>query len=131
MMLRKIFLASLSLLLLSSCTRVPEKEIVTVETLVKPNIPIVERPKGLNLSTPYFHVVTKENLEGFIEDFKKKNGSELVFYAMSVRDYEKMALNLADLRRYIEQQDAVIVYYETAIERIEDEDPGNNQNGID
>ena len=131
MMLRKIFLASLSLLLLSSCTRAPEKEIVTVETLVKPNIPIVERPKGLNLSTPYFHVVTKENLEGFIEDFKKKNGSELVFYAMSVRDYEKMALNLADLRRYIEQQDAVIVYYETAIERIEDEDPGNNQDGID
>ena len=130
-MLQKIFLTILSLLLLSSCSSVPEKEIVTVETFIKPDIPTVERPKALNLSTPYFHVVTKENLEGFIQDFKKKNGSELVFYAMSVRDYEKMALNLADLRRYIEQQEAVIVYYETAIERIEDEDPGDNQDGID
>ena len=131
MMLRKIFLTSLSLLLLSSCSSRPEKEIVTVETLIKPNIPIVERPKKLNLSTPYFHVVTAKNLDAFIEDFKKVNGSELVFYAMSVRDYEKISLNLADLRRYIQQQDAVIVYYETAIERIENENSGDNQERID
>ena len=128
MMLRKIFLTSLSLLLLSSCSSPPEKEIVTVETLVKPNIPIVERPKALNLSTPYFHVVTAENLEVFLEDFKKKNGSELVFYAMSVRDYEKISLNLADLRRYIQQQEAVIVYYETTIERIENGEADNSTN---
>jgi len=128
MMLRKIFLTSLSLLLLSSCSSVPEKEIVTVETFIKPDIPIVERPKALNLSTPYFHVVTAENLEVFLEEFKKKNGSELVFYAMSVRDYEKISLNLADLRRYIQQQEAVIVYYETTIERIENGETDNSTN---
>ncbi len=88
--------------------------------IIEKDIPIVERPKGLSLTSPYFHVVTSENLEEFIEKFKKSNGSELVFYAISVRDYENLSLNLAELRRYIEQQQAIIVYYETAIEGDDD-----------
>ena len=116
MMVQKILLVSLSLLLLSSCTKVPEPTIVTVPEIIEKDIPIVERPKGLSLTSPYFHVVTSENLDEFIEKFKKSNGSELVFYAISVRDYENLSLNLAELRRYIEQQQAIIVYYETAIE---------------
>lgn len=131
-MVQKILLVSLSLLLLSSCARVPEKEIVTVETLVEKEIPIQPHPKGLQLTAPYFHVVTEKNLEEFIQEFKTQNGSELVFYAMSVRDYEKMALNLGELRRYIEQQKAIIVYYEKAIEGDEDDgNTGNNQERTD
>lgn len=116
MMLHKIFLVSLSLLLLSSCSKTPEPTIVTVPQLIEKDIPIQPRPKALSLTAPYFYVVTAENIEQFTEKFKKQNGSELVFYALSVRDYETMSLNLADLRRYIEQQQAIIVYYETAIE---------------
>ena len=119
-MVQKILLVSLSLLLLSSCTKAPEPTIVTVPEIIEKDIPIVERPKGLSLTSPYFHVVTNENLEEFIEKFKKSNGSELVFYAISVRDYENLSLNLAELRRYIEQQQAIIVYYETAIEGNDD-----------
>ena len=119
-MVQKILLVSLSLLLLSSCTKAPEPTIVTVPEIIEKDIPIVERPKGLSLTSPYFHVVTNENLEEFIEKFKKSNGSELVFYAISVRDYENLSLNLAELRRYIEQQQAIIVYYETAIEGDDD-----------
>ena len=120
MMVQKILLVSLSLLLLSSCTKAPEPTIVTVPEIIEKDIPIVERPKGLSLTSPYFHVVTAENIDEFIEKFKKSNGSELVFYAVSVRDYENLSLNLAELRRYIEQQQAIIVYYETAIEGDDD-----------
>jgi type IV pilus biogenesis protein CpaD/CtpE len=120
MMVQKILLVSLSLLLLSSCTKAPEPTIITVPEIIEKNIPIVERPKGLKLTSPYFHVVTAENIDEFIEKFKKSNGSELVFYAISVRDYENLSLNLAELRRYIEQQQAIIVYYETAIDGDDD-----------
>lgn len=119
-MVQKILLVSLSLLLLSSCTKAPEPTIITVPEIIEKNIPIVERPKGLKLTSPYFHVVTAENIDEFIEKFKKSNGSELVFYAISVRDYENLSLNLAELRRYIEQQQAIIVYYETAIDGDDD-----------
>lgn len=125
-MVRTILLVSLSLLLLTSCARTPEKEIVTVETLIEKDIPIQPRPRGLELTAPYYYVVTEKNLEEFIKEFKLQNGSELVFYAVNVRDYENMALNLADLRRYIEQQTAIIVYYETAIKGDENVDEVDN-----
>jgi len=32
-----------------------------------------------------------------------------------MKDYENLALNLADLRRYINQQNEVIIYYEKAV----------------
>jgi len=32
-----------------------------------------------------------------------------------MRDYENLALNIAELRRFIEQQTQIIVYYEKAV----------------
>jgi hypothetical protein len=32
-----------------------------------------------------------------------------------MRDYENLALNVAELRRYINQQTEIIVYYEEAV----------------
>ena len=39
----------------------------------------------------------------------------MIFYAISVRSYENLALNMADIKRYIEQQSEIIVYYEEAV----------------
>ncbi|MEK9697752.1 MAG: hypothetical protein VW270_18440 [Candidatus Poseidoniales archaeon] len=61
-----------------------------------------------------WYVVTKDNMNEFLEQFEKKNGS-VVFFAISVPDYENMSLNMAELRRYIEQQKAIVVYYEDQI----------------
>jgi hypothetical protein len=105
-------------LLLSSCgflTPKPEEKVVTVERVIKSKIAVADRPKGLKLERIYWHVVTQDNLDAFVGEFKKKNGSDLVFYAISVRDYENLSLNMADIVRYIEQQKAVIVYYEDAV----------------
>tara|TARA_R100000544_G_scaffold27374_1_gene14248 strand:- start:683 stop:835 length:153 start_codon:yes stop_codon:yes gene_type:complete len=38
-----------------------------------------------------------------------------LFYAISVRDYETLALNMAEIKRFIEQQKQLIVYYEKAV----------------
>lgn len=110
-----------SLILLSSllagCStfaREPEKEIVTVTEVIKPTIAVVERPKPVQLQDVQFYVVTQKNLDEFLTEFAKKNG-ELVFYAISVRDYENIALNMADLRRYLLQQKEIIIYYEKAV----------------
>jgi hypothetical protein len=34
--------------------------------------------------------------------------------AFSVKDYENLSLNIAELRRYIGQQKEIIIYYENA-----------------
>ena len=34
---------------------------------------------------------------------------------LSVRDYETLAINMAEIKRYIEQQKQIIIYYEKAV----------------
>ena len=61
-----------------------------------------------------FYVVTEQNFEEFKSKFVKENG-DLVGYVLSVRDYETLALNMAELRRFLQQQKEVIIYYEKAV----------------
>ena len=102
-------------LFLSGCSglRMP-KEIQTVTKIEKVTIPTVARPKPTNLNDVRVYVVNKEILEDFIKEFTEENG-ELAFVALSMKDYENLALNVAELRRYIEQQTQIIVYYENAV----------------
>ena len=113
-----LILWSLSLLLLlsSGCSLLPrEKEIIVQTVEVEKQIPLQLQPKPLQFNDSYWHVVTEANFDEFIEKFKKEHGEAWVFYAVSVRSYESMALNLAELKRYIEQQKQITIYYEEAI----------------
>jgi len=60
------------------------------------------------------YVVNEDNFEEFKEEFYSKNG-KTAWIAISVKDYENLSLNFAELRRYIEQQKEIIVYYEEAV----------------
>ena len=97
----------------SSFQKVLPLEVKTIE--VERKIPTQTRPKSISLNDIYFYVVTDRNFEEFKQKFEKENG-DLVFYAVSVRDYETLALNMAEIKRYIQQQQELIVYYEKAIE---------------
>ena len=106
----------LPLLLLSSgcSTWNPLKriEIKTVE--VDRVIPTQNRPRPMSMNDIHFYVVTEQNFEEFKERFVKENG-DFLFYALSVRDYETLALNMAEIKRYIQQQKEIIIYYEKAV----------------
>jgi len=80
----------------------------------KVQIPTVARPKPLQLNDTRVFVVTKDNFEEFKKEFTEVYG-ELAFVALSMKDYENLALNIADIRRYLNQQEEIIVYYEKAV----------------
>ena len=113
----KNFLMILSLtLLISACGsfKKPEQVVVTVPKIVRNEIPIVVRPKPVNLTDTKMYVVTADNYDAFVEEFKSKNG-DMVYIAISVKDYENLSINISELRRFINQQKEIIVYYEGAI----------------
>ena len=87
-------------------------------------IPTQKRPRPVKMNDVYFYVVTEDTFENFKERFKKENG-DLLFYALSVRDYETIALNMAELKRFIDQQQQVIVYYEKAVTPKEKKEKAN------
>ena len=72
------------------------------------------RPKSLQLNDTRVFVVTKDNYEEFVKEFTETYG-ELAFVALSMKDYENLALNIADIKRYVEQQNEIILYYEKAV----------------
>ena len=118
-MVLRNYLKVSSLLLLSvivsSCTSWPKFTQIEVQTVeVERNIPIQNSPRQLNLSDITWYVVTEENFEEFKKRYEKENGMFL-FYVINVRDYETLSLNMAEIKRYIEQQKQIIIYYEKAI----------------
>lgn len=105
-------------LTISGCSVLkPETQIITQTEYLQRNIPIQAAPKPMTLNDVQWYVVTEENFAEFIEKYKKEHGEPWVFYATPVRSYESMALNLAELRRYIQQQQAIIVYYEEQVKK--------------
>lgn len=60
-------------------------------------------------------MVNKDNYDQFVKDFTEENG-ELAYVALAIKDYENLALNIADIKRFIDQQNEIIIYYESAME---------------
>lgn len=107
-------------LVLTACARTPEKEIVTVPTVVEvpqieaPVIQIVPRPEPVELKNADIVVVTEANLEETIARIKEMQG-DFVLYAMTAQSFESLALNFEQVKRFLEQQNSIILYYEKAV----------------
>jgi len=94
-----------------SCSLFPSKQNVQITTkplerqIVQPVM-----PRQIDLKEPYWYVVSDKNLEEFLQRVEKEHG-QVVFFAMSVPDYELMSYNMQELKRYINELKQVVVYY--------------------
>ena len=102
-------------------------EIRTVEV----QIPITHppMPRAISLRDPQWYVVSDKNIDTFLEDIRKRHEGQLVFTAMSVGDYELMAYNMQEIRRYINQLKEVVVYYRTINTNEEEENADSGTEG--
>ena len=75
-----IYLTAL-ILLLSSCSWKPEKEVVTVEKVIAPTIAIVQKPKPIKMLDANIIVITEKNLPEVIKKVKAGMG-EFVIYGI-------------------------------------------------
>ena len=108
--MKRVICLLLTAIVVSGCTSENTLRIssapVTVD-VARPADPASVRMLPIN-----FRVVTRENLEQFMTEISRNQTGSPVFVAMTMSDYENLSLNLADIRRYIEQQQAIIVYYQ-------------------
>ena len=151
MELKQIAIAFLALTI-SGCSIFGPREVEVKTVPIKLDIVQPVLPRPLDLKEPKWYVVSdakiienclkdpetkkpncklgREDLypEGytyfdkFLDDIKKKHGGDVVFVAMTVADYELMAYNTQEIKRYINQLGEVIVYYRNVT--IGDEDAG-------
>ena len=109
-------------LVISSCSSWNPLKTIEVKTVeVERNVPLQNRPRQLQLNDIHWYVVTEENFAEFKKKFQEENGDPLVADVISVKDYETLAIDMAEIKRYIEQQKQIIIYYEKALSPKEEE----------
>ena len=101
-------------ILLSSCSWKPEKEIVTVDRIVKPTIAIAQKPRPVDFGELKVKVITEANVQEVMEEMKTNQGQFLV-YALDPLTFKNLAIGIEEIKRYIQQQKDIIVYYEKAL----------------
>ena len=60
-------------------------------------------------------VITENNLDEVIQKVKALQGGQFVVYGLDLKSFENLAINMEQIKRYIEQQNEVILYYEKAV----------------
>ena len=101
-----------TLMMACSCSLIPTKQIeVTAKpmdrTIVQPVM-----PREIDLKEPMWIVVTPDNVDEQLARIEQQEG-EVLFLAMTVPDYEVMAYNMQEIKRYINELKDVVVYYRT------------------
>lgn len=71
-------------------------------------------PSPVKLEDVRWFVITADNLEDQISRVERIQDGDFVIFAVTPRDYENMAGNLQELRRYVRQQREIIEYYREA-----------------
>jgi len=92
----------------------PEPVIKTVTEYKTLEIYQPPLPKAISLQDVEFFVVTEKNFEEQVKKLEKLQSGTYVLFGLTPQDYENMAYNLQELRRYIRQQKEIIIYYREA-----------------
>ena len=93
-----------------SCSLIPTKQVEVITKPIERQIVQPILPRAVDLKEPMWYVVSEKNIGEFLAQIEKEQGN-VVFFAMSVPDYELMAYNMQELKRYINELKEVVVYY--------------------
>lgn len=101
------------LFLMAGCASTPVTEVLIKTKPIEIEIAQPERPTEIKLERPRWFVVNQTNLYEFLKEIREiQSDQNPVFFAFTPQDYQKMSYNLQELRRYVLQQNEIIIYYE-------------------
>lgn len=99
---------------------------VHVEKRVQP-VPVFHPPlpEGVTWQEVKWKVLTPEIMAQYLKDLEDGNAPAIAWYALTPEGYRALSENVADVQRYIEQNNALLVYYrenliEIVVEQVEE-----------
>ena len=97
-------------MMVSNCSLLPTRLIEVSGKPIERTIVQPVMPREIDLREVQWLTITPENFEEQFKIIEEQEG-ELVFLAMTIPDYETMAYNMQELKRYITELKDVVVYY--------------------
>ena len=98
----------MSLTVISGCSNIKELEIFTRE--VKKTPLNLDEPGPLPMGKVDWVIITKDNYEQVFEKLKK-GGDDIVLFGLTDGGYEQLAINFAQIRKYIMLNRNVLMQY--------------------
>jgi uncharacterized lipoprotein YajG len=108
-MLNKIIVCASAFLLLTGCASTKPKIIEAPVLVDRPEL-ILPKVQPVNQASMEWVIITASNAEEKLEMLKSKDN--VTYFALTPQGYQNLSMNVAELRRYIEQQNAVIAAYQ-------------------
>ena len=112
----------LSLLLISSCSifgdRTPVVKPIKVITIEKPS-PVYHPslPESIDGVPVVWKVFTPTLMREYVDKVEIGEAPIVVYYAITVKDYENLSNHMADIERYITQLLTLVDYYKSTIDK--------------
>jgi len=72
---------------------------------------VVSSVAPVSQSTVSWTIITPQNYEAKAKEIESKGGNAVLF-ALTPQGYQNLSMNVAELRRYIQQQQSVIIAYQ-------------------
>ncbi|MBC8429022.1 MAG: hypothetical protein H8D95_00400 [Candidatus Endolissoclinum sp.] len=129
-MIKETLLAGTIALSLTGCSSfLPEVTKYSTEPVERPLL-VLPESEIVNMKEVDYIVVTEENIQEVWAELEA-SGKSIVLFALTSDGYENLALNNADIIRYLSEQKAVIIaykeYYEKADKAIVDANDKNTK----
>ena len=113
--MQRLLIASVLGFGLAACSSVPVQRIeISTTPVEKPKLVLPQGDQLFQRSLEWV-IITPDNVEEVFDKAKEK-GRPLVYFGLTDKGYENIALNLSDLRAYLQQQKAIIAAYQTYYE---------------
>ena len=103
--MKKIILLLFTLMVLASCANSPKGR-----TLVQPVVLHPPKPDSANLRDITWRIWNYERMVEILEGADPTD-SEFSWWVLDARQYQNFILDVAEIKRYIEQQNLIIQYY--------------------
>ena len=117
--IKNVLGCGLAILLLSSCSGTPVKEIkISSKAVEKPQLTLppvdVVRMRKVDWT-----IITEKNFEEVVANAKKE-GTTVAFFALTDDGYANLGLNFSDIRALVQQQKSIILAYEKYYKNVEE-----------
>jgi hypothetical protein len=112
--------------LLSGCSIFTKKIDASFAPIAKPELVLPDADE-IRMRSLEWYIITPENYEEIFEDLRV-SGESVVLLGLTSNGYERISLNLSDVRAFIQQQQSIIkAYQEYYIQSEETMDEINNR----
>jgi hypothetical protein len=127
----KILLISLILFttgcssLLSKPPKVDPVEIITVQKPAPMYHPPL--PEAISPAEVKWKILNPETMREYMMNYDKGDAPAVAYYSLTTQGYENLSNNIADVKRYIRQNLAIIEYYRDNDPTVEDNQDGQTE----